>query len=165
MRKKQKQATAVAVRGAVKDGFSNALARLGANTPNLLNSTEYVMTRMTRDFATLNAMYRDSWIVRRIVDIIPADMLKNWITITSGLSPELLKKIDIELRRTQLIKKIQEGMCWGRLYGGALGIMLIRGQGSPEQLAMPLRLEDMVPGDFAGFVTPKTFCNKSIQKR
>lgn len=153
MRKKQKQATAVAVRGAVKDGFSNALARLGANTPNLLNSTEYVMTRMTRDFATLNAMYRDSWIVRRIVDIIPADMLKNWITITSGLSPELLKKIDIELRRTQLIKKIQEGMCWGRLYGGALGIMLIRGQGSPEQLAMPLRLEDMVPGDFAGFVT------------
>lgn len=153
MRKKQKTATAVAARGAVKDGFSNALARLGANTPNLLNSTEYVMTRMTRDFATLNAMYRDSWIVRRIVDIIPADMLKNWITITSGLSPDLLKKIDIELRRTQLIKKIQEGMCWGRLYGGALGIMLIRGQGSPEQLAMPLRLEEMVPGDFAGFVT------------
>ena len=59
MRKKQKTATAVAARGAVKDGFSNALARLGANTPNLLNSTEYVMTRMTRDFATLNAMYRD----------------------------------------------------------------------------------------------------------
>ena len=153
MRKKQKTATAVAARGAVKDGFSNALARLGANTPNLLNATEYTMSRMTRDFATLNAMYRDSWIVRRIVDIIPADMLKNWITITSGLSPDLLKKIDIELRRTQLIKKIQEGMCWGRLYGGALGIMLIRGQGSPEQLAMPLRLEDMVPGDFAGFVT------------
>ena len=155
MRKKGKAAAPVkpAQRGVAKDGFSNALARLGANTPNLLNATEYTMSRMTRDFATLNAMYRDSWIVRRIVDIIPADMLKNWITITSGLSPDLLKKIDIELRRTQLIKKIQEGMCWGRLYGGALGIMLIRGQGSPEQLAMPLRLEDMVPGDFAGFVT------------
>ena len=155
MRKKGKAAAPVkpAQRGVAKDGFSNALARLGANTPNLLNATEYTMSRMTRDFGTLNAMYRDSWIVRRIVDIIPADMLKNWITITSGLSPDLLKKIDIELRRTQLIKKLQEGMCWGRLYGGALGIMLIRGQGSPEQLAMPLRLDEMVPGDFAGLVT------------
>ncbi|MDY6345241.1 MAG: DUF1073 domain-containing protein [Succiniclasticum sp.] len=58
----------------------------------------------------------------------------------------------MELRRTQLIKKIQEGLCWGRLYGGAIGIMLIKGQGSPEQLAMPLALEEMVPGDFKGLM-------------
>ena len=153
MRKKKKSATALEVRrGKVLDGFSNPLARLGAGTPNLLDATQYVMSRMTNDFGTLNAMYRDSWIVRRIVDIIPADMLKNWITITSGLTPDLLKKIDIELRRTQLIKKIQEGLCWGRLYGGAVGIMLIKGQGSPEQLAMPLALDEMVPGDFKGLM-------------
>lgn len=60
--------------------------------------------------------------------------------------------LDVELRRTQLIKKIQEGLCWGRLYGGAIGIMLIKGQGSPEQLAMPLALEEMVPGDFKGLM-------------
>jgi len=155
MRKKRVRAAAEAVekRGKALDGFSNPLARLGAGSPNLLDGTQYVMSRMTRDFGTLNAMYRDSWIVRRIVDIIPADMLKNWITITSGLAPDLLKKIDIELRRTQLIQKLQEGLGWGRLYGGALGIMLIRGQGSPEMLAEPLDMERMVPGDFAGFVT------------
>ncbi len=153
MRKKKKSAQALVVRrGTALDGFSNPLARLGAGTPNLLDSTQYVMSRMTNDFGTLNAMYRDSWIVRRIVDIIPADMLKNWITITSGLAPDLIKKIDVELRRTQLIKKIQEGLCWGRLYGGAIGIMLIKGQGSPEQLAMPLALEEMVPGDFKGLM-------------
>ena len=153
MRKKKKSAQALVVRrGTALDGFSNPLARLGAGTPNLLDSTQYVMSRMTNDFGTLNAMYRDSWIVRRIVDIIPADMLKNWITITSGLTPDLIKKIDVELRRTQLIKKIQEGLCWGRLYGGAIGIMLIKGQGSPEQLAMPLALEEMVPGDFKGLM-------------
>ena len=153
MRKKKKSAQALVVRrGTALDGFSNPLARLGAGTPNLLDSTQYVMSRMTNDFGTLNAMYRDSWIVRRIVDIIPADMLKNWITITSGLAPDLIKKIDVELRRTQLIQKIQEGLCWGRLYGGAIGIMLIKGQGSPEQLAMPLALEEMVPGDFKGLM-------------
>lgn len=153
MRKKKKSAQALVVRrGTALDGFSNPLARLGAGTPNLVDSTQYVMSRMTNDFGTLNAMYRDSWIVRRIVDIIPADMLKNWITITSGLAPDLIKKIDVELRRTQLIKKIQEGMCWGRLYGGAVGVMLIKGQGSPEQLAMPLKLEEMVPGDFKGLM-------------
>lgn len=153
MRKRKKSAQALVVRrGTAFDGFSNPLARLGAGTPNLLDSTQYVMSRMTNDFGTLNAMYRDSWIVRRIVDIIPADMLKNWITITSGLAPDLIKKIDVELRRTQLIKKIQEGLCWGRLYGGAIGIMLIKGQGSPEQLAMPLKLEEMVPGDFKGLL-------------
>ena len=153
MRKKKKSAQALVVRrGKALDGFSNPLARLGAGTPNLLDSTQYVMSRMTNDFSTLNAMYRDSWIVRRIVDIIPADMLKNWITITSGLAPDLLKKIDVELRRTQLIKKIQEGLCWGRLYGGAVGIMLIKGQGSPEQLAMPLALDEMFPGDFKGLM-------------
>ena len=101
MRKKKKSAQALVVRrGTALDGFSNPLARLGAGTPNLLDSTQYVMSRMTNDFGTLNAMYRDSWIVRRIVDIIPADMLKNWITITSGLAPDLIKKIDVELRRT-----------------------------------------------------------------
>jgi phage-related protein (TIGR01555 family) len=153
MRKRKKSAQALVVRrGTALDGFRNPLARLGAGTPNLLDSTQYVMSRMTNDFGTLNAMYRDSWIVRRIVDIIPADMLKNWITITSGLAPDLIKKIDVELRRTQLIKKIQEGLCWGRLYGGAIGIMLIKGQGSPEQLAMPLALEEMVPGDFKGLM-------------
>lgn len=153
MRKRKKSAQALVVRrGTALDGFSNPLARLGAGTPNLLDSTQYVMSRMTNDFGTLNAMYRDSWIVRRIVDIIPADMLKNWITITSGLVPDLIKKIDVELRRTQLIQKIQEGLCWGRLYGGAIGIMLIKGQGSPEQLAMPLALEEMVPGDFKGLM-------------
>lgn len=153
MRKRKKSAQALVVRrGTALDGFSNPLARLGAGTPNLLDSTQYVMSRMTNDFGTLNAMYRDSWIVRRIVDIIPGDMLKNWITITSGLAPDLIKKIDVELRRTQLIQKIQEGLCWGRLYGGAIGIMLIKGQGSPEQLAMPLALEEMVPGDFKGLM-------------
>lgn len=140
-------------RGPARDAFQNSLARLGAGMPNLLEGTQYVLDRMTWDYPTLNALYRGSWIARRIVDIIPADMLKNWITFNTGLEPDLLKKIDIELRKTQLIRKIQDGMCWGRLYGGALGIMLIKGQGEPGQLAEPLDLASIMPGDFKGIMT------------
>lgn len=132
------------------DGFSNPLARLGDGTPNLLNGTMYSIKRLTRDFMLLNSLYRENWIIKRIINTIPSDMLKNWITITTAVSPDVLRKIDIELRRTQLIKKLNKGLRWGRLYGGAIGLMLIKGQG--DNLSEPLSLEQMVPGDFCGLM-------------
>ena len=108
------------------------------------------MQRLSRDFNQLNALYRDSWIIRRIIDVIPSDMLKNWITITSGIDPDVEKKLSISLRRTQLIDKLKRGMQWGRLYGGALGVMLVKHQG--YNLSQPLRLDWIMPGDFAGLL-------------
>lgn len=138
------------IRRRALDAFSNVLARLGAGTPNLLEGTEYSLQRMSRDFNTLNALYRESWIVRRIIDVIPADMLKNWITITSGLDPDVEKRLSLTLRRTQLIDKLKRGMQWGRLYGGALGVMLVKHQG--YDLSQPLQLDWIMPGDFAGLL-------------
>lgn len=138
------------IRSRALDAFSNVLARLGAGTPNLLEGTEYSLQRMSRDFNTLNALYRESWIVRRIIDVIPADMLKNWITITSGLDPDVEKRLSLTLRRTQLIDKLKCGMQWGRLYGGALGVMLVKHQG--YDLSQPLQLDWIMPGDFAGLL-------------
>lgn len=138
------------IRSRALDAFSNVLARLGAGTPNLLEGTEYSLQRMSRDFNTLNALYRESWIVRRIIDVIPADMLKNWITITSGLDPDVEKRFSLTLRRTQLIDKLKRGMQWGRLYGGALGVMLVKHQG--YDLSQALQLDWIMPGDFAGLL-------------
>ena len=138
------------IRSRALDAFSNVLARLGAGAPNLLEGTEYSLQRMSRDFNTLNALYRESWIVRRIIDVIPADMLKNWITITSGLDPDVEKRLSLTLRRTQLIDKLKRGMQWGRLYGGALGVMLVKHQG--YDLSQPLQLDWIMPGDFAGLL-------------
>lgn len=138
------------IRSRALDAFSNVLARLEAGTPNLLEGTEYSLQRMSRDFNTLNALYRESWIVRRIIDVIPADMLKNWITITSGLDPDVEKRLSLTLRHTQLIDKLKRGMQWGRLYGGALGVMLVKHQG--YDLSQPLQLDWIMPGDFAGLL-------------
>lgn len=138
------------IRSRAQDVFSNALARLGAGTPNLMEGTSYNMARLTRDYGLLNALYREHWIIRRIIDIIPSDMVKNWITLTTEVSPNLLRKMDLELRKTQLIQKIKTGLQWGRLFGGALGVMIVAGQG--DDLSKPLDLQMIVPGDFCGLL-------------
>lgn len=138
------------IRARANDAFSNALARLGAGTPNLMEGTQYSLSRLTRDYSLLNALYREHWIIRQIIDIIPSDMLKNWITLTTEVSPNLLKRLDLELRKTQLIQKLKKGFQWGRLFGGAVGVMVVAGQGN--DMAAPLDLRLMVPGDFCGIM-------------
>lgn len=138
------------IRARANDAFSNALARLGAGTPNLMEGTQYSLSRLTRDYSLMNALYREHWIIRRIIDTIPADMLKNWITLTTEVSPDLLKRLDLELRKTQLIQKLKKGLQWGRLFGGAVGVMVVAGQGN--DMAAPLDLRLMVPGDFCGIM-------------
>lgn len=48
-------------------------------------------------------------------------MTKNWIKITSNLTPEAITELKSVERKTSIIKKITQGLRWGRLYGGALG--------------------------------------------
>ncbi len=137
-----------AVRARANDVFSNALARLGAGTPNLMEGTEYHLERLTRNYGLLTTLYREHWIIRQIIDIIPSDMVKNWISIQTELSPNLLKRIDKEIRKMQLIQKIKTGLQWGRLYGGAVGVMIVANQG--YDLSQPLDMTMLMPGDFCG---------------
>lgn len=146
--KKKKQDRGI--RGKAQDGFSNALARLGVGTPNLLEATEYIPQRITRNYALLNTLYREQWIVRRIVDTIPSDMLKNWITLSTEVAPATMKRFERALRQTRVINSLKEGMEWGRLFGGAIGVLMIKGQG--DMLDQPLDLERILPGDFCGIL-------------
>ena len=102
-----------------QDAFSNSLARMGFAQPTLLEGTQYPMTRLTRNYNLMTALYRDHWIVRRIIDLVSKDMMKNWIDIHSELSPEDLKKVEREVRVTRIRKQLLEAIKWGRLYGGA----------------------------------------------
>lgn len=132
------------------DSFSNVLARMGVNTPNLLEGTEYPMTRLTRNYQLMNSLYRGHWIIRKIIDTIPEDAVRNWITITSQLPPEDIRKIDKLWRTRRVKKKILDGMKWGRLYGGALGLILI--EGHEDILAQPLDFDTIMPGAFKGLL-------------
>ena len=134
----------------VFDSFQNQLARLGAGTNNIMNSTEYVMTRITRQYNLLNTLYRNSWICRKIINRIPEDMCKNWISISADMKPEIQDRFNKLEKRTKVRGKILEALYWGRLYGGAGAILLI--EGHEDILKEPLDIDDINPGAFKGLM-------------
>ena len=132
----------------VQDAFSNPLFRLGYGSQSPLEATEYPLTRMTDNYALLNSLYRDNWVVQNVVGIIPDDMTKKWFAPAGAVGPEHLKELDRVQRVTALRERVNEGLRWGRLYGGAAGLIMIRGQ--EGMLGQPLGLESIYPGTFQG---------------
>ena len=101
------------------DEFVNPLARSGAGMPNLLEATEYPLTRFTQNWQVLNSLYRSHWVVQKIINTIPQDMMKNGYDFQSDINPDQIQKISKIIRQTRLHSKILNGLYWGRLYGGA----------------------------------------------
>ncbi|WP_315305549.1 DUF1073 domain-containing protein [Selenomonas noxia] len=132
------------------DSFQNPMTRSGVFMPNPLETTEYQLTRFTRDWQTINALYRSHWIVRRIIDVIPEDMIKNGYHILTQLSPDQIKKIVRCDRTTRTSRRILEGLKWGRLYGGAGALIMI--EGHENQLDQPLDYDMIMPGSYKGLL-------------
>lgn len=145
---KRKNKTAVQTR----DAFQNPIARTGAFMPNQLEATNYPMTRFTRDWQTINSLYRSHWVVRRIIDTIPEDMTKNGYKIISQIDPDKMRAIETVFRRTSTYKNLLLGLKWGRLYGGAGGLIIIDGQ--EDALDQPLELDQVMPGSYRGLFNP-----------
>lgn len=128
------------------DAFSNPLFHLGHGSQSPLEATEYPLTRMTDNYALLNSLYRNNWVVQNVVSLVVDDMLREWYQLKM-LAPEqedALKKVE---RKSRLRTSVGNGLKWGRLYGGAAGLILIDGQ---EDLSQPLDLDAVLPGSFRG---------------
>lgn len=133
--------------GITTDAFSNALFRLGYGSQAPIEATQYPLTRMTDDYALLNSLYRSNWVVQNIVDLVPSDMLREWFTISGELSPDAIKAFERVCRNTRLRSQLERGLRWGRLYGGAAGLLLIKGQ---EDLSKPLDIDAILPNTYQG---------------
>jgi phage-related protein (TIGR01555 family) len=132
------------------DSFQNTAARIGFGTPNILEGTEYPLTRLSQNYQLMNSLYRSHWIIRRIIDTIPQDMVKNWYTVTSQVTPDLIERLQKLERKTKTQMKVLEGLKWGRLYGGAAAIILI--DGHQDILHEPLDYDDIMPGSYKGLL-------------
>ena len=97
----------------VNDAFSNPIARLGYGTQDLLQATQYPLTRMTQNYQLLTSLYRDNWIVQNIISTIPEDMVRKWYTVKSNVAPERIDSLQRLERKVHLRKSILEGMYWG----------------------------------------------------
>lgn len=131
----------------VMDAFSNPAARLGFGTMDLMQATSYPLTRMTQNYQLLTSLYRDNWIVQNIVATIPDDMIRKWYDVNTAAAPNYIDELRKLETRTQLRKRLLTGMYWGRLYGGAVGVILIKGH---DDLSQPLDVGTILPGSFLG---------------
>ena len=84
-----------------QDAFSNPVFRLGYGTQAPIEATQYPLTRMTDNYALLNALYRGNWVVQNVVDTIPADMLRAWFTLGGDVPPERMDALE---RRIQAME-------------------------------------------------------------
>lgn len=131
-----------------KDSFVNALSNMGECTDNIINHTQYTIFRYTRDYHTLNALYRNNWIIKKIVNTVADDMTKNWIKFNADIVDEQQERLSTLFRRTKTKTKISEALYWSRLYGGSGALMLIEGEGN--NLIEPLDLNRIMPNAYKG---------------
>jgi phage-related protein (TIGR01555 family) len=132
------------------DMFSNVAARQGYGTPSLGQGAEYTLVRLSFDYFQLITLYRNHWISRRIVDVPAQDCVKAWPKLTSDIDVKDITRIDRALRKTNTKNNFLTGLTWGRLFGGAGALIVLKDQ--ENQLDEPLDLDSIKPGDYRGLV-------------
>ena len=130
------------------DSFENAVSRLGLNQDNALSAGTYAFDLVTRNRILLEMAYRGSWIVGAVIDSVAEDMTRAGAGITTSEAEEKLPDFKASFSRLAIWDSLCDGTKWGRLYGGAIGVMQIDGQ----DLASPLRLDSVAKGAFQGIV-------------
>jgi phage-related protein (TIGR01555 family) len=141
--------------GRVVDGFANFAAKLGVNPngwggteDNLISKGFYQFNLLTRNRIQLEAAYRGSWIVGRVVDCTAQDMTRAGIELTTNDAAEDVPQIHVQMSRLQIWQSLCDLIKWGRLYGGAIAVIQIKGQ----QLDKPLDPDTISEGQFQGLV-------------
>lgn len=144
----QDAASKAVVRKMTADGFDNFLSRIGLDNDNTLSASTYEFNLVTRNRILLEAAYRGSWIVGQVIDSVADDMTRAGVDVQTSRGGKDLPKIQHAFSRLQVWQSTATTIKWGRLYGGALGVLQIEGQ----KLDTPLVPETVGKGQFKGIV-------------
>lgn len=134
-----------------KDMYANAAANTGFASTSQVNAGVYVPYRISLDYLTLLHMYRGSWIIRAIIDTVPEDMLKAFPSLLTQVTPEQITDFNRVIAKTMTLQKMIEGLKWGRLFGGAIAIIILSGE-HQKDLSKPLVLEDVDLDSYRGLI-------------
>lgn len=126
------------------DGLENLVAGLGTSRDKRAHTTYTATWAVTRDI--LEAMYRASWLAKRIVNTVADDMTRaGWCAEfdeNADGRPQHKAMMRAE-SRFQIKDKVNDALRWSRLYGGAV-ILIGTKSGTPDQ---PLDISKMKKGD------------------
>lgn len=143
------KAQAEAVLLAAMDGYSNAAAFLGESSP-LMASGTFIRSGLTMQSELLTTTYRVSWLAKRIIDMPSEDMTRAWYKLTTSLPANELNVLK-KLEAVHSVKQeITNAIRWGRLYGGSIALMVIRGE--EDKLDQPLDMDMLLPDCFQGLL-------------
>ena len=114
------------------DGYVNMLTRYGTSQDSS-TAYEFQGAGLIPDMS-LTEQYESNGLFSKIIDTPSEEMVKHGFTL--GLkSPDIETYIADELQRLDWEEKASAAIKWARLYGGALGVMLINdGRGIDEPL-------------------------------
>ena len=131
------------------DGYANAAAFLGDDS-EVLSAGTFNRSNLTADTELLTTAYRESWLVKRIIDMPCEDMTRAWFTLSTGMRSEVIHELNRLEARHSVKQEITNAIRWARLYGGSLALMVIRGE--EDCLDEPLDPELLLPGCFQGLL-------------
>ena len=135
--------------GLISDGYSNAAAFLGADSP-LLSSGTFLPSGLTGNTRLLTNIYRESWVAARIIDTPAEDMTRAWYSLTGDLTEEDIAEIKELEARHSVKQELTDAIRYARLYGGALAVIVIRGE--EDELDTPLNMDALMPECFQGLL-------------
>ena len=102
-----------------KDAYGNELTSIGTDDKVKSFST-YGFSNSTLNYMLWTALYNDSWVFKKAIDKPAQDMIGCGVKLISD-NPNVDKVYkEIKLLRQPLIELIS----WGRLYGGAIAVMM-----------------------------------------
>lgn len=127
------------------DGFDSFAANLGLSQDNLLAKSGYSPGKRLTP-VELEDMYRTSWVVGRTVEVVAEDMVRCGVDLQTQMDPGDVDAFGKASRGNGIPGRLTDAIKWARLYGGALAVMLIDGQG----LTSPLDVESITRGSFRG---------------
>ena len=131
------------------DGYSNAAAFLGEDSL-LLSSGTFHRSNLTSNTELLTTAYRENWLAKRIIDMPCEDMTRAWYKLSTSLPEKAVNELKQLEAEHSVKQEIANAIRWGRLYGGSLALMAIRGDvGSLDQ---PLDLDILLPECFRGLL-------------
>jgi len=131
-----------------KDSFQNFAARVGLGTGNQHDQSGYGFNFLSRNRLKLEAMYRSSWVVGQVVDVVADDMTRKGVKLSGLTDPKESEKIDQEMDRLQVWGRLNNTIKWSRLYGGAIAVMMIDGQ----NVSTPLNPNTIGKDQFKGLL-------------
>lgn len=131
-----------------KDSFQNFAARVGLGSGNQHDQSGYGFNFLSRQRLKLEAMYRSSWVVGQVIDVVADDMTRKGVKLNGLSTPKDSEMIDQEMDRLQVWDKLNKNIKWSRLYGGSLAVMMIDGQ----NVSTPLNPSTIGKGQFKGLL-------------